>query len=383
MKKNLFFLILFLGFALLSRQNSIFSQNSETAIVLDSIVVYLGDDDKKSKTEYLYYEDGNVEEEISYFWRTTSWGPRTRTLYQYDKDNNIILKEYYGSWNTSKSEWVGNSKFVYEYDNYGNLLLSEEYNNWDPETKTWLGKLRLVNAYDSNGNNTLVEGYGWDSKNVTWMKDYRFVYGFDGNNNMTFKEYYDGFVDGDWKASSRDAYQYDSNNNQISAIGYKWDSNTWVESTKNIWKYDTESVLLEEEKYTWNKSKSTWVGTSKIDYFFNEEDNYTRINKYLSWDAAKSTFTLSEYSIYYYNELKTNIESVKKSDSVNKIFVSGDMLLIDTPVAELINIYTLSGRKIYSSKKQEGEVSIDIKLFPNVVIINGDSGWSSKILKTN
>jgi hypothetical protein len=96
-------------------------------------------------------------------------------------------------------------------------------------------------------------------------------------------------------------------------------------------------------------------------------------------------FAFDDESIVIQEELFGNV-TVNQSTtiaSVNqgmKVHITDSDLYLDTPVAELISVYSVSGNLLYQMQKQAGEVRFNIGNFENrILIVKGGSGWVKKI----
>jgi Leucine-rich repeat (LRR) protein len=64
-----------------------------------------------------------------------------------------------------------------------------------------------------------------------------------------------------------------------------------------------------------------------------------------------------------------------------KITCVGALLTVNTPAAEQINVYSLSGARIYSVQKDAGAATFRLSGLPDgVYIVTGSSGWSKKVI---
>jgi hypothetical protein len=58
------------------------------------------------------------------------------------------------------------------------------------------------------------------------------------------------------------------------------------------------------------------------------------------------------------------------------------VLTVNTPAAERITVYSLSGAVMYQARKTAGEATFDLNSLPKgVLIVRGDSGWAKKIVR--
>jgi outer membrane lipoprotein-sorting protein len=74
----------------------------------------------------------------------------------------------------------------------------------------------------------------------------------------------------------------------------------------------------------------------------------------------------------------TGIESIGAS----QVWFNSGILHVNTPAAERVDVYSLSGLRLHSTRKAEGEARFDLNDLPRgVLIVRGSSGWTRKIVK--
>jgi uncharacterized protein YjdB len=79
-------------------------------------------------------------------------------------------------------------------------------------------------------------------------------------------------------------------------------------------------------------------------------------------------------------ENATDLEETPQSDFQARI--SEGKLHVNSPVAEQISIYSLSGAIVYQSQKSSGATVFDIPALPSgLYILRGSSGWTQKVVK--
>lgn len=59
-----------------------------------------------------------------------------------------------------------------------------------------------------------------------------------------------------------------------------------------------------------------------------------------------------------------------------KVCTSGGVLHVDSPAAERISIYSVTGTLLYSTQKPAGETTVNINHRKGVLIVRGSSGWT-------
>jgi hypothetical protein len=74
----------------------------------------------------------------------------------------------------------------------------------------------------------------------------------------------------------------------------------------------------------------------------------------------------------------TGISTVDESSSVTVRFYN-KILYIDSPAAERIEVYFISGKLLHRASKRAGKASFTIPDSERVLIVRGSSGWVKKI----
>jgi hypothetical protein len=94
--------------------------------------------------------------------------------------------------------------------------------------------------------------------------------------------------------------------------------------------------------------------------------------------------TLDNGEVIHQDEINV---PVRISDDVSNATVGATdvryfngLLYVNTPVAERITVYSLTGAAVYQSKKAEGAATFDLHSLPKgILIIRGESGWTRKV----
>jgi len=64
------------------------------------------------------------------------------------------------------------------------------------------------------------------------------------------------------------------------------------------------------------------------------------------------------------------------------LYLKDDQLLVNSPVSEIITVYSVSGTLMYTKNKQAGETTFPIGHIPNqLLIVKGSSGWVKKLIQ--
>jgi uncharacterized protein YjdB len=68
--------------------------------------------------------------------------------------------------------------------------------------------------------------------------------------------------------------------------------------------------------------------------------------------------------------------------TATKAYIADNTLYVNSAVTEKVDIYTISGKLVYSAVKPAGEVQIPLTgVSDGVLIIRGSSGWVQKVVK--
>jgi len=109
--------------------------------------IYAGNPDVIVYTNEETTEQGCVKEYTTVEKETLK--PVSKTVYQYDSDNKIQRKIFYG-WNEEQG-WESIQKYDYEY-NLNGQIITLVYTEWDEQLKTWSAQSeQLIHVYDLDG----------------------------------------------------------------------------------------------------------------------------------------------------------------------------------------------------------------------------------------
>lgn len=103
---------------------------------------------------------------------------------------------------------------------------------------------------------------------------------------------------GKWINSSKDLYTYDSKGNETSESYYEWDKSTskWVGSEKGEFTWDSNRNITLNIWYEWDLTSKKWVGDYKSENTYDAKGNRTL---YMSYDWDK---TSQKWAASYKNE---------------------------------------------------------------------------------
>ena len=277
-----------------------------------------------SKTVYTYFNNNMTsKEEIN--WNDAipvpGWESSKRYTWEYDGNNNKT-KELV-QLNVEKV-WTNFEQTVYTYVN--NKLTKEVSQNYDGSN--WINDLQTLYTY--TGNNKTKETHGlWNGSAFPVSSQSTFTY--DDRNNLTgeLQETYNLVI---WKNFFRYIYTYDANNNQTSASEQDWDGSTWRNTKLNFDSFDANNFTIGSSQKVWNTG-----GT------------------YAYWS--------SDSTHYYFHAVVTGIAGIKDAGiSVYPNPSRGKITLSSNSAVNAVEIFSLSGKRVYADYNLKPQTSNDIDL---------------------
>jgi hypothetical protein len=279
----------------------------------------------------------------------------------YDTHGNETL--YVESiWNGENWIDILKNKTEYEYDLVGNITVHTVY-NW--EENNWVISTKSIYEYDDFGNVTMSASYGWDpdfQELVGWEKyDYFYT---EGNLSSMISCFWEN---NSWNNSNKYDYEYDSAGNMTQYISYNWENNTWIKFDKYEYSFDLNYFRpylvvpsdyyykykkLEEKNYSWDGTD--WAENNVVTNYWSERDIIGGIS-----DKPAQNTTL----IIYPNPATTEI----------------NVKLATQQIAEY-SIFNISGQKMMQGQVQDGS-TIDIQsLSPGIYFLRVENE-TAKIVK--
>ncbi|NDW18468.1 hypothetical protein D0T53_06010 [Dysgonomonas sp. 216] len=357
---------------------------------------------KQSLNVYQFDERGNEVENVSYYgdYLTNEWTRGSKTINDYDVYNNNVLYEcFYWQQNSSYTGWVGMDKKIKGYIGDGTCVLNESY-VWDNIFNQWAFDVREIISLSSDGLPQISRKYVW--QNSRWMLDgYSVYYPFSPENEFELDEVtpfnkeneyapYYGSVTLGLNIASDDV---------VSAGSFEicLPQGTVLDKDRTVLSGELQlycSLDIEEkEDNTWSItiSKRDIRTTSDITY-----KNIVDIVYYTDLDEVwqRGEIVLKNINVNLHSgmyvakdELKIALTKRNASGIENQlpesksIYFSNGMLVVDTPDAEIVKVYNVSGAEINSGMKGIGRFEISFSNPPKgMLIIKGSSGWARKLM---
>ena len=309
----------------------------------------------------------------------------TKEVYQWDEKGNIIYYEYWRYDETSEELRLDDKcSYEYIYDSYGN------------ETKVIERDSKTVTTLYTPGITPQIQNYLW--KNNEWVLDSYDVYyplsstSIESNNNEPVSDDNKGSFDiiinisaedvkgGSFVINLPDGFVLDAENTKLAA-----DFNLFE---LLLTKKEGNSWLLEMKAKTFRAlqtgSENTSAILAHVAYLVDETLKQGRYDISIN----NIQFTTSEGNMIYDPEMTvpislerwaTGSENIRISEV--EVYGDGQTWTIDSPVSEVIGIYSVTGVKIYHGVKPVGKMTVKLPAsVSGMVIFKGDSNWTKKVL---
>ena len=158
----------------------------------------------------------------------------------------------------------------------------------------------------------------------------------------------------------------------------------------NDWIYKTINVDLDLTKYA-RANRTTRSEPEEITLFsLNFPISKTTPNGEYEIEISDLRFDFDDGTSYRIDRQTTNITVNRNGTGIEHIhdakdiivYIADGKLTVNSPSAEQIGVYSITGELLYHANKPEGEAIFNINSIPRgVVIIKGHSGWTRKVIK--
>lgn len=368
-----------------------------TAAVLDSIVMYTGENSVRSSlTEFIYNNKDVIISTISKQWNETSnqWKNQNKIDNIFD-DNDNIIGSMASFWDVTLQNWKYSTQTLYVMDNEGHTIEILDM-SWDDINNEWVNVKKVEDIYESNGHFLAKHTSLWE--NNEWVLDEILTHAYDSAGNeigsLTQKRdiYTNEMVNSDKvemiyedSISIQTIYKWDITLNEwvyvqklekvrnsddyvIKTITSRWDTNLsewifltmmtttfpnehttnytnyywlneWVPSTQTSSEYDDKGDLIGSVNYMWDSNIQDWVLSGKSETLYDDNQNMLGSRTY-SW--YQEDWLLVSKMVYFYHEgMTTAIQEIQDGQQIMKILYNGQLL-----VKYNSDIYNLQGHKV-------------------------------------
>lgn len=315
-----------------------------------------------NKMEYSYDANGNVIEEIEFFWQTSEsqWSAANKISYSYNTNNKVVvaLNEEFDS-NTNSFKESSRTNNTYNSNGYLTQFLDQDWNGsaWENSSKT-----------DLTYNGNLVSGglsYEWVDNNWSKVENVTILY----NDNETIKSFTIANWDGTgWFDESSVNFSYDGTDNLTSRIRSAWNGSAFEDDSKTEFVYDTNGNIITVKDFNFDNGnfeldyeETGTYDTDELmsDYFHPYKDKsgidyltdpFGLINKILTiteLDSERTTFTYDE-STANINDFGAAVFSVYPNPVSSYVKVDDSTFSLKN-----MTIFNLIGQKLISTTKNK------------------------------
>ena len=150
----------------------------------------------------------------------------SKTEYEYDTNNHLTTETYYSL--SDDGVWLGIEKYEYTYDEQGRNIDTISYRPNDNYDDFYVGNKHTL-EYDSKGN--IAKRYGYRRSYDTWTSFTMGEYKYDKNNNYIELVNYMKEIGGEMQFYSKIVMEYDKDNNMVKRVVFFW-NNTYDDFVK-------------------------------------------------------------------------------------------------------------------------------------------------------
>jgi len=277
--------------------SSSFKMNGNIYFRLDSTITYQYPSPTDSalfyKTIYEYDKTNNITTSIFYNSNPLSntWMPEVK--FENITSGNDMYNAYY-TWDTQQKTWICQSKYERRFDTEGRDLLVLDY-----KLKNWSGNeegYRQEFKYDDDGNQILMSYHIWNIEKKAWIPERKEEKEFDSNGNITLKvDYSWNYESNNWQIQRKEKTEHELND--LGKLEYSYtdvwnfDKQAWSKWTKQLFSYNDLGLLVSESTSIWNTTSNAWDLSSKKEYSYDEYGNailelaFNRDSRTAAWIA--------------------------------------------------------------------------------------------------
>jgi hypothetical protein len=177
-------------------------------------------------------------------------------------------------------------------------------------------------------------------------------------------------------------YTYDANDLLILMEKYSLMENSTI-YTEYTYIHNTDNKLEGKvsESFTYTNGSLNRASNRKEVLFYDNLERPLR-NETYTWNTVTNNYKeqYDTYSIRYYKANTGIANHGKELDMSVTIVTDNELLTIESPVSETIEIYSIVGSCMYTQQKSSGQTTVFLSRLSNgIYIVRGSSGWTKKI----
>lgn len=306
-----------------------------------------------------------------------------KEVYQWDTHGNIV---YYEEWKFDNGTLKLNfsNSYGYTYDNYGNETKIIERDSKTVETLYTPGITPQVQFYIWENNNWVLESYEvyYPHSSSSLESNNNDPVGDDnkGNFDIIVNIPTDSLAGGSFVINLPDGFMLDADNTKLT-VDFNQFELLITKQEGNAWKLEIKSKAFKSASV---QSQNTSTILANIAYVVDnelEKGDYDIAVKNIQFTTptGNQIFEPEMTVPVLLDRTATGTEAIQ-ADQV-KVFSERNSLIIDSPLSEMIEVYSITGAKLYHDMKPAGKITVQIPELPGkLLIIKGSSNWVKKVM---
>jgi len=130
-------------------------------------------------------------------------------------------------------------------------------------------------------------------------------------------------VTNSWVNSSKFVFKKDENGNVLSQVELTWATNEWKFDSKKAFNYDKAGNCNSETFYKWDVNSLSWIPVNKVERQFSVNNTESKRSNFV-WNESSSSFDLDNHTYFEYdsqNKLSSFLHKPQNTDFLKKEFI--------------------------------------------------------------
>lgn len=296
-------------------------------------------------------------------------------------DNKVTMLTY-TPWKYTSSGWTWKDslRYIYQYSADGKMTLSASekwYGNiWDPIITSQLSYNSSNNIVKMHSPNYELS-FTYNSANkieqvvekrlnggFTLENNERKTYTYSGNEIATYELEVWNSSSSAWDKVIRLEYTYVAGTDKLaSELEYEWANNTWQNSKRTNYTYDSRDNLTEVLTEKWNNSSQQYENSKKETWVYNIDDLPLKLSRQ-TWTGNGWGYAYGDEEIHYNYEryFPTSVNTIANSSKLNVYPVPAATNVVidwDDHNNYNISVVDMTGRVVMNSTSANNSLSVN------------------------
>ena len=261
----------------------------------------------------------------------------TKSIYFYDKQNQLVLYEEYtrkkdsDKWKKVKKEEYVNDKdkkITSSYNAFRNEWIKERkeelikkgkfffYTKYEcTEGSKWQPKTQSIYLQNKQNKTTELTHYSRDENKNQWLPQKRIITVYE-NDTIKKSELKSTYKTNKWVEEAKYEYAEDTIVGAYSIYSEMLDGK-WIPKEKNSTKITLNPTKISRLRQKWNENQQQWENDYLLEEKYNEND-WLQAYIHNKWDKEKDIFAMIEQQSYQYDAHKNMTEKLSIFNEVKK-----------------------------------------------------------------